>query len=172
MTDHLNVEIKAKTNNIGFLQNKLEEMGANYKGCDHQIDTYFHCENGRLKLREGKIENSLIFYQRSNQKGPKDSHVSMTTLSADSKIGEVLKSSYGVKVVVDKKRHIYFIDNVKFHVDEVEGLGSFAEIEAIDYEGNIGQEKLLEQCQHYQNELLIGEDDLVDCSYSDLLFQN
>ena len=74
-------------------------------------------------------------------------------------------------VVVDKKREIYFIDNVKFHVDQVEDLGTFVEIEAIDMTGEIGKEKLLEQCEYYLNLFDISKNDLVEYSYSDLLLK-
>ena len=59
---HLNVEIKAKCSDPKRVRNILESKGAEYRGLDHQIDTYFRVPNGRLKLREGNIENALIFY--------------------------------------------------------------------------------------------------------------
>ena len=65
---------------------------------------------------------------------------------------------------MDKERHIYFLDNVKFHIDEVRGFGSFCEIEAIDRAGNIGKEKLVQQCDYYMGLLGIKKDDLVSCS--------
>ncbi len=71
--------------------------------------------------------------------------------------------------MVEKKREIYFIDNVKFHIDEVKGLGTFIEIEAIDKEGNIGRDKLLTQCKEYVGLFGIEDKDLVSFSYSDLL---
>ena len=81
----------------------------------------------------------------------------------------ILQDAIGVLVVVDKKREIYFIENVKFHIDEVRGLGSFMEIEAIDHDGNLGREKLLAQCRHYISELGIEDNDLMTHSYSDML---
>ena len=169
---HLNVEIKAKCSNPQRIRNFLESQGAEYKGLDHQIDTYFVVQNGRLKLREGNIENSLIFYERSNQEGPKDSKVVLYSTLSGSNLKEALLGACGSLVVVDKKRHIYFIDNVKFHVDFVERLGNYCEIEAIDKTGDMGKEKLLRQCQDYMKLLNIEKSDLVSCSYSDLLIQN
>jgi adenylate cyclase, class 2 len=75
-------------------------------------------------------------------------------------------------MVVEKRRDIYFIDNVKFHLDEVEGLGTFVEIEAIDYNGTIGSERLLVQCHTFLSLFNIQPDELVAVSYSDLLLQN
>jgi predicted adenylyl cyclase CyaB len=88
-----------------------------------------------------------------------------------SSLKEILIKSLGILVVVDKKREIYFIDNVKFHIDIVENLGTFVEIEAIDVDGTIGKEKLLEQCQLYLDLLEISQSDLISVSYSDLLLE-
>lgn len=167
----LNVELKAKCSDPQKVRELLESRGTEYKGLDHQIDTYFRVPKGRLKLREGNIENALIFYERSNQDGPKDSKVILYSSSPGSSLKETLLGACGELVVVDKQRHIYFIDNVKFHVDLVEGLGSFCEIEAIDKTGDIGRDRLLQQCQDYMKLLGIPKTDLISCSYSDLLLQ-
>jgi len=71
----VNVEIKASCSDIDKVEKLLHELQADYKGEDHQIDTYFNSPNGRLKLREGNIENALIHYYRGNQSEPKVSDV-------------------------------------------------------------------------------------------------
>ena len=167
----LNVEIKARTNRGAEIRQILENHQARFVGEDHQIDTYFNVPIGRLKLREGNIENALIHYKRSNQSGPKTSEVLLYKSKPESTLKAILETALGVKGVVDKLRAIYFIENVKFHVDTVQELGSFVEIEAIDREGSIGQAELLQQCQHYMQVLGIAQEDLVAVSYSDLLFQ-
>ena len=169
MSKILNVEIKARSQNIDEIRSYLKAQDAFFKGLDHQVDTYFNCDNGRLKLRAGNIENSLIFYQRSDQAGPKASNISLTRLPKDSDLLDTLTKALGIKVVVDKKREIYFIDNVKFHIDEVKSLGSFVEIEAIDESGDIGEDKLSEQCAFYLQAFKIKESDLIKNSYSDLI---
>ena len=166
---HLNVEIKARCEDGEGIRRILEECGAQYHGLDHQIDTYFKVPHGRLKLREGNIENYLIFYERNDQQGPKESNVILHETEEKSSLKDVLLGALGSLVVVDKKRHIYFIDNVKFHVDRVKDLGDFCEIEAIDKTDEIGCEKLSAQCQDYMRVLGICDEDLVSCSYSDLL---
>ena len=166
---HLNVEIMAHCNRPNKIEQLLLNKNARYIGLDHQIDTYFKVANGRLKLREGNIENNLIHYHRSNQAGPKQSVVTLYKSQPDSSLKIILEKANGVLVVVDKKRKIFFIQNVKFHIDEVNNLGSFVEIEAIDEYGDIGIEKLNEQCQFYLQYLSIEAKDLVAISYSDLL---
>jgi len=167
----VNIEIKARSNSHDQIREYLKSKNADFKGVDHQIDTYFAVPSGRLKLRRGNVENSLIFYNRDNQSGPKQSDVSFSRVDADSNIKEVLSMAFGVLVEVDKKREIYFIDNVKIHIDTVEGLGTFMEIEAIDYDGTIGTDKLQKQCDFYMKELRVQEKDLLTSSYSDMLLQ-
>jgi adenylate cyclase, class 2 len=168
---HINIEIKAKSNNQDAIREILKSKNAEFKGVDHQIDTYFKVNNGRLKLREGKIENHLIHYQRENKEGPKQSDVILFKSDPKSSLKEILTKALGILVVVDKKREIYFIDNVKFHIDVVEDLGTFVEIEAIDNDGTIGKDKLLEQCQFFLDLFRISQNDLISVSYSDLLLQ-
>lgn len=133
------------------------------------MDTYFNVPQGRLKLREGNIENALIHYLREDVAGAKQSTVLLYQHQPDGNLKQILSAALGVKTVVDKKRKIYFIDEVKFHFDEVEGLGSFVEIEAIDRDGSIGLEKLKEQCAFYINVLGIRPSDHLPGSYSDML---
>ncbi|WP_336513870.1 class IV adenylate cyclase [Pollutibacter soli] len=169
---HLNIEIKARSNNTSFIRNYLLKQQADHPGIDHQTDTYFDVPHGRMKLREGNIENALIHYHRENKSGPKASHVILYPTDPSKKLKEMLISALNVKAIVKKKREIYFIDNVKFHIDEVDGLGSFIEIEAIDQRGTIGQQKLEQQCKFYMSEFRIEEKDLVTVSYSDLLWKS
>lgn len=169
MNTKLNVEIKAKCSNPDKIRDILNAEGADYKGQDKQTDTYFHCENGRLKLREGNIENSLIFYKRENQSGPKVSNITMSKISNDHHIKEVLTQAYGVFIEVKKEREIYFIENIKFHIDKIDDLGNFVEIEAIDSTGLLEKEELEEQCKHFIDLFGIDPKDLITHSYSDLL---
>lgn len=164
-----NIEIKARTERGDAIRTILLEAGAEFRGTDHQKDTYFRVPSGRLKLREGNIENQLIHYRRADQEGPKQADVLLYPSLPGSNLKEILTTALGIRVVVDKTREIYFMDNVKFHIDEVEGLGHFVEIEAIDREGTLGREKLLEQCQYYLSRFGITAEELVACSYSDLL---
>ncbi|MCB0653746.1 MAG: class IV adenylate cyclase [Saprospiraceae bacterium] len=163
------IEIKARCRNPRVIKTILETRGADFKGIDHQIDTYFVVPNGRLKLRQGNIENTLIHYHRDNQAGPKKSAVNLYHPQDGASLKITLESALDKLVVVDKQRHIYFIDNVKFHVDEVKGLGTFVEIEAIDHADLKMEATLLKQCQDYMELLKIDEADLIEVSYSDML---
>ena len=166
---NINIEIKARLSDRNRIRDILISSKAVFKGVDHQIDTYFKVKNGRLKLREGNIENHLIYYSRGNKSGPKQSNVILYKPNPESNLKDVLTNALETLVVIDKKREIYFISNVKFHLDDVNGLGTFVEIEAIDLDGSIGKEKLFVQCNYYSNLFQIKNEDLVAESYSDLL---
>jgi len=168
---HINIEIKAKSNNQDKIREILKSRNADFKGIDHQVDTYFNVGFGRLKLREGNIENYLIQYDREDKEGPKQSNVILYKSNPKSNLKHILKEALGTLVIVDKQREIYFINNTKFHIDKVKDLGTFVEIEAIDNEGNIGRNKLLEQCNQYLELFSISQKDLISVSYSDLLLQ-
>ena len=166
---HLNVEFKARCDNPERIRAILQREGAEYKGRDHQIDVYFNVPHGRLKLRRGIIENSLIGYSREDYAGAKESKVGLFRTEPGSSLETILTTALGVKVSVDKQRDIYFIKNVKFHVDDVVGLGSFVEVEAIDSDGTLGRDVLQQQCNHYQGLLGVKDSDLLAVSYSDML---
>ncbi len=171
MAKHLNVEIKASCEDPDYVREVLHSHEARFLGTDIQVDTYFIVPNGRLKLREGKIENALIFYERDDMAGPRRSEVNMYQTQKGSNLKEVLSSAIGVKTAVEKRREIYFIDNIKFHIDDVKHLGDFVEIEAIDHTGAIGEETLYQQCRHFMSLFKIKEESLLDKSYSDLMLE-
>ncbi len=168
----LNIEFKASTNKPATLETLLQQHNPVFIGEDHQIDTYFNVAVGRLKLREGNIENALIHYERENTAGAKSSHVLLYQHQPDKTLKEILIKTLGIKAIVDKSRKIYFISNVKFHFDTVVGLGTFVEVEAIDKDGTIGKEKLQAQCDEYAALFKIDAGDFCALSYSDMVLQN
>ena len=165
----INIEIKARTTQAASIRQFLLDNKAEYKGTDLQTDTYFHIPNGRLKLRQGNIENNLIWYQRTNQAAAKQSDFLLTPVPDSDSLKQVLTNALGIKVTVVKKREIYFINNVKFHLDELDQLGSFVEIEASNKNDDIPVEELKKQCAYYQQAFNIKEEDLLQYSYSDML---
>ena len=167
----INFEFKASTKDLAHLEQKLLTLNPFFKGEDHQIDTYYNVPTGRLKLREGKIENALIYYDRKDSAGAKQSDILLYKHQPEQSLKDILFKLHGVKVVVDKMRKIYFIDNVKFHFDNVQELGTFIEVEAIDETGEIGVQKLKEQCDQYFTFFELNKADYINCSYSDLLFE-
>lgn len=169
----LNVEIKARCDRPEHVRAVLGRLGADFRGVDGQVDTYFCCPRGRLKLRQGDIENALIHYDRADEAGPKSSHV-LCYRPADRAESDAMKAilaaALGVRAVVAKRREIYLVANVKFHVDRVESLGRFVEIEALQAEdGRPDRDALTAQCRRYMALLSIGPGDLVEGSYGDMV---
>jgi len=171
---YTNIEIKARCKNPDSIRVILRAHKAVFKGTDHQIDTYFKVPHGRLKLREGNIENNLIYYEREEKSaagGLKESRYIVYSFDPQSSLKELLIKALDALVVVEKERDIYFIDNVKFHIDTVRDLGTFVEIEATDKDGTISKEKLLAQCAFFLELFKISQNDLIPASYSDLLLR-
>lgn len=167
----LNVEIKARHEDKAGVRKILNSRGARFMGVDRQVDTYFCVpKGGRLKYRESKVDgNCLVYYEREDKAGPKESRL-IKMDNPPPEIKELLGKSLGVLVVVEKEREIYFIDNIKFHIDSLKGLGNFVEIEAICKDGkSIPKETLLAQVEEYVGLFGIKKEHLVECSYSDMV---
>lgn len=164
-----NFEFKAKVDHLEPYENKLLTLNPVYHGLDHQTDTYFNVPNGRLKLREGNIENALINYDRADIAGSRQSDVILYKHLPSPALKKILVHQLGIKTIVDKKRKIYFINNVKFHFDILENLGTFIEVEAIDHDGTFTSEELQQQCNHYFQFFELTQAQVIDRSYSDLL---
>ncbi|MEO5985214.1 MAG: class IV adenylate cyclase [Ferruginibacter sp.] len=167
-----NVEFKARRSDHDDLIKKIHAYNPRYIGEDHQVDTYFNVKTGRLKLREGNIENALIYYHRDDVASAKLSQVILYQHPPSQYLKEILTAVHGVKVIVNKKRKIYFIDNVKFHFDVVEELGSFVEVEAIESNEKAGIEKIQEQCNFFASLLGILNEEFLPDSYSDMLLNS
>src|SRR3954453_19263911 len=139
--EHVIIEFKARCGDHERIRAILKQKNARFVGHDHQIDSYFHVPQGRLKLREGDIENALVFYDRPNQTGPKQSDVTLSKVPVGSDVKAVLNKELGLMTIGGacnstpfycfKRREIYFVDNVKVHLDRFEGFWEFVEVEAI-----------------------------------------
>ena len=164
-------EFKVRSNHNVELEQKLLQLKAHFAGEDHQTDTYFNVSYGRLKLREGNIENALIHYCRPDVLGSKPSNVELYQHQPGKNLKEILATALGIKIIVSKKRRIWFVKNVKIHFDQVEGLGEFLEVEAIDEDGSLSIEKLQDQCNSFAALFEIKKEDYIAYSYSDLLIQ-
>ncbi len=165
--DAYNVEIKARCADLAAARERLTAVPHRFVGTDHQVDTYFRVPTGRLKLRQGTIETHLIAYHRSDQEGPASSTVQLYAPADAKALLHTLSHALSQLVVVDKQREIYFLDHVKVHLDQVEGLGTFVEIEAIGEAD--AHEALLRDCRQTMQLLGVQHEDLVAASYSDLL---
>ena len=165
----LNFEFKARLQDLSHVHATLTGLQARFLGTDHQIDTYFRVPAGRLKIREGRIENALIFYHRTNSARTRRSTVEMMLLARRNSVRAILIRALGVLAVVDKRREIYFVGNVKIHLDRVRHLGTFVEVEAMTRTGDI--RKVRAQAVKLRKLFKVSAADIVPQSYSDLILE-
>ena len=102
----INIEFKAKTDQLEKLEEKMLALNPAFKGEDHQVDTYYHVSKGRLKLREGNIEHALIYYERADTAEAKKSDIILYQHTPDAALKKILEKTHGIKVIVDKRRRI------------------------------------------------------------------
>jgi len=165
----LNIEIKAKYPDLDKGARAAEGLGGRLVGTDHQTDTYYNVPSGRLKLRTSTLSpNYLIGYRRPDQTGPKESQYTLFEAPSPENLDTILRNTLGVWLEVKKARTIYLIDNVRVHLDEVEGLGRFLEFEAVIKDGRTAEEGH-QQVDDLLREFEVSRDDLLEDSYSDLL---
>ncbi len=166
---HINVECKAVCADLATIEQQLIALNALHIGTDEQVDTYFVVPNGRLKLREGNIENALIYYERADTATAKLSKVILYTHDKSEALKAILLATHTVQVVVTKTRKIFFINNVKFHLDTLAELGTFIEIEAISDAVHCTKELLQVQCDYYIQLLGIAQHHFIAQSYSNMI---
>lgn len=166
----MNAEFKARCEDLQAGINHVRTAGARWAGREHQIDTYYRVAQGRLKVRETGVRAELVWYFRGDTLRSKRSDVLILSLPKPAPIKETLSRALGVKVVVDKVRRIYLRDNVRVHFDQVNGLGSFVEIEALGRPKDFL--RLKRQAEEMAEILGLRSSDLIRGSYSDLLLEN
>jgi predicted adenylyl cyclase CyaB len=163
-----NVELKARDPDPARSRAVCEELGADDRGLLNQRDTYFHAANGRLKLREdGGPSAELIAYTRADLPGERESAYRIVEIAEPDELRRALAETLGIEVVVTKQRHLFLWENVRIHLDAVEGLGSFIELEAVaDPDSDLSPEQ--QRVQALRDALGIAESNLVAQSYSNL----
>jgi homotetrameric cytidine deaminase len=164
-----NVELKARDRDRGRTLDLALAFGAQDRGEIAQRDTYFMPQHGRLKLREqvpGEAE--LIAYRRPDEADARTSEYLRVPVADPQALRVALDASNGTLVTVSKRRRLLLWEGVRIHLDEVEGLGSFVELEAVAEEGSdLSAER--EKVERLRGELRIANADVVAVGYSDLL---
>jgi predicted adenylyl cyclase CyaB len=164
-----NIEIKARVKDTKRLRALIEELSEVPGTRITQEDTFFHTPRGRLKLRTFSPEHGeLIYYEREDASGPKRSNYLVYTTSEPNSLKAALSAPLGVRGVVRKQRLLYHVGQTRIHLDEVEGLGPFLELEVILSPGQ-SEEKGATIAAELMAQLGIEESDLVEVAYIDLL---
>lgn len=166
-----NIEIKARIYDIDTVAAQVAQFADQGPMEISQDDTFFKCENGRLKLRAfSSTEGELIFYQRQNQPGPKASFYLITPTSSPDTLREALTLAYGQAGRVRKVRTLFLVGRTRVHLDKVGGLGHFLELEVILEDGE-SPETGTEEADLLMEKLGVDSSQLVECAYVDLLAQ-
>jgi predicted adenylyl cyclase CyaB len=164
-----NIEIKARIESIDALRPKVAELAVGDPIEMEQDDTFFRCETGRLKLREfANKSGELIYYRRPDQPGPKESFYLRSPVTETTSLRETLSLACGQIGRIRKHRMLYLIGRTRVHLDRIQELGHFLELEVILDEGESVQAGI-EIAQKLMAQLGIESRQLIDCAYVDLL---
>lgn len=164
-----NVEIKARVEALGPLAARARDLGAQGPTFILQDDTFFRCSAGRLKLRAfSKEAGELLFYRRADDSGPNESFYVRSQTPQPEALREALTLAYGVVGRVTKRRTLYLLGRTRVHLDEVDGLGDFLELEVVLQDGE-AVEAGAREARELMERLGVKAEQLVTGSYLDLL---
>jgi predicted adenylyl cyclase CyaB len=165
----VNIEIKARLRDHAGLLQRVEAISDTPVQMITQEDVFFHTPQGRLKLRILAPDlGQLIYYQRLDQDGPKRSDYHLHITDNPESLRAALSLAYGIRGVIRKRRCLYMVGQTRVHLDEVEGLGRFMELEVVlnpgetDAQGQAIAEELMRRLE-------IRSEDLIDGAYIDML---
>ncbi len=164
-----NVEIKARVPRPGRLLDAVLDIADRGPTVFAQDDTFFACPNGRLKLRMfSPGEGQLIFYRRDDRTGPKLSEYVIASTTEPEALRGTLTLAYGAVGRVRKTRTLCLVGATRIHLDDVEDLGHFVELEVV-----LTPEQTIDEGQAIAEDLMrrlsIEPAQLVTCAYVDLL---
>lgn len=164
-----NIEVKAVVRNFLEVRSRAEALSDRPLEVISQEDTFFNVEHGRLKLRKlAANQGQLIYYERPDQGGPKRSDYSIAETFDPEALKKVLGLANGIRGVVRKTRYLYMVGQTRIHLDDVDGLGQYLELEVVMQNGQTdleGQRIAIRLMQ----KLGIQEEDLVEEAYMDLI---
>lgn len=164
-----NIEIKASVANVVDLLTRAASLATSGPTTLYQDDTFFGCENGRMKLRafpDGSGE--LIFYKRANAEGPRTSFYEIAPTHNADLLRGTLSLAYGQVGRVFKKRILYWVGRTRVHIDQIDHLGAFVELEVVLDDGEV-EVAGIQVAHELMRALGIPTSALIDRAYVDLL---
>ena len=166
-----NIEIKARINDYDKVKRLVENLCPTLIQTEQQEDTFFNTPKGRLKLRETNGESAIMYYDRSNSFEPKQSDIAISFTNNPDSLKSVLSKSNGIRGIVKKKRILFKYGQTRIHLDDVDGLGKFIELEVVlksDQTSKDGETI----AYNLMNRFDIQKTDLIDVAYIDLIETN
>lgn len=163
-----NIELKARCVDLDAARAAAEAAGATFVATLAQTDTYFVVARGRLKLREMPDRAELIAYDRSDTAEVRGCDYHVVPVADGPGLLAALASTAGIRGQVFKRRDLWMWQNVRIHLDRVEGLGTFVEFEAVLGEGETDQSGHA-KVKHLCAAMGITDADRLAVAYADLL---
>jgi predicted adenylyl cyclase CyaB len=164
-----NIEIKARARNFAQIRSRAEKLSDTPVEVISQEDIFFHTPQGRLKLRIlAANSGQLIYYTRPDQEGPKRSDYHISYTSDPENLKRVLDLAYRVRGIVRKTRYLYLVGQTRVHLDDVESLGQFIELEVVMQEEQSDAEGQ-EIAEALMASLGVERSDLLEGAYMDML---
>jgi predicted adenylyl cyclase CyaB len=164
-----NIEIKARIAGVAALQPLAAGLADSGPTIIEQDDTFFACPHGRLKLRDQFDAGAeLIFYQRADQGGPKESAYLRVPVADPDALREMLRLAHGLTGRVRKRRVLFLVGRTRIHLDAVEGLGEFLELEVVLRDGEAAEQGIVE-AGRIMAQLGVTPQQLIPGAYVDLL---
>jgi predicted adenylyl cyclase CyaB len=164
-----NIEIKARVRDFNAIRSQALALSDTLEQVIPQVDTFFYTKKGRLKLRElGQERSQLIYYERPDQGSPKRSDYHIFETADPENLKTTLSLALGTRGIVRKTRYLYLVGQTRVHLDDVEALGKFMELEVVlhpdqsDAEGQAIAEDLM-------SKLGVKRADLLEGAYMDLM---
>jgi len=164
-----NIEIKARVRDFPELKRRAEALSDSPLEVIPQEDTFFITPKGRLKLRVLAPDRAqLVYYERPNQDGPKRSDYFIFNTNDPENLRTALSLALGIRGVVKKTRYLYMVGQTRVHLDDVEGLGQFMELEVVlrDDQSDVAGQAI---ANALMKKLGIEPTDLIEGAYMDLL---
>jgi predicted adenylyl cyclase CyaB len=164
-----NIEIKARVRDFPALKTRAELLSETPVQVIPQEDIFFVIPNGRLKLRILAPDHAqLVWYERADETGPRRSDYQIYETRDPEHLKVTLALALGVRGVVKKTRYLYLADQTRIHLDDVEGLGHFMELEVVMRQGQLDSEGQA-IAEDFIKKLGIAPGDLLDTAYIDMI---
>ncbi|MPZ98402.1 MAG: CYTH domain-containing protein [Dehalococcoidia bacterium] len=163
-----NIEVKARVEDPARLVGRVLELGATLAWERHQRDTFFAVPDGYLKLREMEGGAELIAYRREPASEPRPSDYEVAKVDEPLQVAALLRGRFGVRGVVEKQRRCFQWRHTRIHLDEVEGLGPFVELETV-VSGGLSNEAAEAEAREVMERLEIDPAAAVPGAYLELI---
>lgn len=166
----INLEIKVIAPNLEEIKDRAVKIEAKNIASLSQVDTYFLVGEKRLKLREEKDTNYIVYYIRNNKENSKLSKYNIVNIPKNLVwyVKKLLSFTFGIKVIINKKRELFVYKNTRIHFDYVENLGSYIELETV-FNTNQKERDLIVEHDFVVKSLGLDTLEKIPNSYSDLI---